>query len=414
MNKKLTQNFPRVVMSVNILLFIIIFWSIFVFSNYFRFFPLSFDLMPKISIEINRFIPILPIHLNNIFYSILIIFAGFGIGKIIFYTLFRKNLFIIKTFEERIFFFVSIGLGFLSLLVLLFGYLGLLKKSLFLMIIILLVIPTLSSLIKNYKYIKMPKTNFFEKIIIGIILYIMLINLFGALTPETFYDSQFYQLGIPAFWIQEGRIFVTKYLLQTFFPFNINMLYLLSILLNNEISAKMIHYFLGVIICFGIYVFSKKYFSKTVGLIAVLIFYSIPTVSMISWKTAIELGIGVFEFGCVFALINFMNSIDYKISNISCADKSLFWLILSAILCGFSLGCKYTSIVFCFLPCLISIFFICISKKVKISLCLKYIFLFIIISFIIASPWFVRNMIVTKGNPFFPFFYEKFGNMKIK
>lgn len=374
-------------------------WMIFVFSNYYSKFPA--DLLGGFfadagSISIGKFLPRIGESLWNSAVAFAIIISGFAAGDFL-----SKKLQIGSSFSEKFVFSTTLGLGALAIATFLSGLAGFLNKTFFIMLILALTIVGILRIWPKLGTIKILSFSLTEKLGIFLIFFIAFFNLLGALTPETFYDSMYYQLGIPAKWIFEGKITSNVYKPSSFFPLNVNMLYMVAMLLNNEITAKVLHWLLGLLITFGVYVFCKKYFSKKIGVFAALIFYSVILVMVVSWKSAIELGIGVFEFAAVFALINFFE------------DKERKWLVLSGVFCGFSLGSKYTSIVFCFLPATAAIFLWGVLKKDLIFDIVKNLSIFATVSFVVSSPWYIRN-IICSGNPVFPFFWQSIGFLSLR
>jgi 4-amino-4-deoxy-L-arabinose transferase-like glycosyltransferase len=280
-------------------------------------------------------------------------------------------------------------------------------------------------LYRNFSF-SLPKWSFLAKLEIAAFIAIALFNLIGALTPELFYDSQFYQTGLLTKWLQQNKIESSKYFIASFYPFNINMLYLLAMILNNEITAKLMHFLCGLTISFAVYLLGKRYFSRETGLTAALVFYSIPMVMSVSWKTAIELGIGVFEFATVFALLNYFGTTAAPIDQARGKDKNSaippapvvlagdrFWLFFAGVICGFSLGSKYTSILFCFIPSVAMIAAAGFLGKHPLKRVVADIALFSLAAAIIGSPWYIRNIIYS-GNPVFPFFWQKIGFLSLK
>jgi len=121
----------------------------------------------------------------------------------------------------------------------------------------------------------------------------------------------------------------------------------------------------------------------------------------VSWKTAIELGIGIFEFGAVYALITYF------------VEKKMIWLVVAGILSGFALGSKYTSLGFGFVPALALIGIGSYLAQENTREITKRLLIFCACALIVSAPWFLRNLIET-GNPVFPYFWEKIGFGKIK
>ncbi|MDI6641459.1 MAG: glycosyltransferase family 39 protein, partial [Elusimicrobiota bacterium] len=136
-----------------------------------------------------------------------------------------------------------------------------------------------------------------------------------------------------------------------------------------------------------------------IALIAGMIFYTVPMAMMISWKTAVELGLGFFDFLALFSTINYCNENKNK------------WLYLAGIFSGISLGGKYTGF-FGFVALTFLIFLkILLFDKNKLLYALKKLFTFGIIAFLVTSIWYIKNFIIT-GSPFYPILSKFTSHMK--
>jgi hypothetical protein len=395
-NKIIAQNLLSVRIKPQAVVFLFfIFWLYLTLikTNYFQHFPLPFTptgLFENLSFSFNKTIFLL----KSFIYAFISIFCCFGYGSILVEKYFSEF-----TYSKKIVLSLVLGFGFVSLLIFFLGIIGLIYFDVFLVLVILGVFFGVLNCLKNIKNFVLPKFNFIQFLFLVVLLYSTCVNLLGALTPETFFDSQFYLLGLPNIWKLQHKISFIPYIFASLYPFNINMFYLLNLVLSNDISAKIIHWFCGIISVVLIYIFVKEYFSKTTALVACLIFYTVPTVMAVSWKTAIELGISMFELAGIFCLIEYFSKEDKK------------YLFLSSIFWGFALGSKYLVLLEFFSILLTFFVYNLIVNKKKLSLFLKDFVVFIFLSGLVASVWYIRNVILT-GNPVFPFFAHKIGFVK--
>lgn len=245
-----------------------------------------------------------------------------------------------------------------------------------------------------------PQLGGWEKTGLLLIGALALFNLPGALSPELFYDAQYYQCGIPLKWLLDGRIAPTEYQTASFFPFNVNMLFMLAQMFGNDITAKVVAYACGLAVCWGIYRFCAAFFSREVGVVALVIFYAVPQVMVGSWKAAVELGIAVFDLAAVFAVIYYAARLERR------------WLIAAGVFCGLSLGSKYTSLAFCYLPSVTAIFATALFQRRGILQGIRDAALFSLAALAISAPWYIRN-VLESGNPVFPFLWDKIGHLKL-
>lgn len=215
------------------------------------------------------------------------------------------------------------------------------------------------------------------------------VNLAGALVPETFYDSLAYNIGLSQNWINHHRIFSTEFMVTSFFPLNFTVLYTAGILLKDEILAKLMALAFGAGTAYALYVFCRKYFTRESGWLAAAVFYTTPMVMLISWKTAIELGLTFYEVLALFCFVNFAGSGKRK------------WLYICAVFAGVSMGGKYTSF-FTALTLAVLVFareLFTERKNFLKSMANPAVFSAIVFS--VVCVWYVKNFIVT-GDPLYP------------
>ncbi|MBI4744399.1 MAG: hypothetical protein HY776_06235, partial [Actinobacteria bacterium] len=106
----------------------------------------------------------------------------------------------------------------------------------------------------------------------------------------------------------------------------------------------------------------------------------------------IDLGLVFYEFLAVYAFANWIVSNDLKDSK---------WLYISAVMVGFSLGIKHYGVLLLAVLLIGIILKFIFSSPVSTPLLLKNLFIFGIIAFAVASPWYLDSYINT-GNPVYP------------
>ncbi|HAX61891.1 MAG TPA: hypothetical protein DCX95_04975 [Elusimicrobia bacterium] len=319
--------------------------------------------------------------LSELFFLIVLLFVSFQIGNFLL-TKFDSSLATYLTIP----FSIGCGLAILSTITFFLGVFGFLYKPIFYVLLLILFILSLKNFIYR-KNLKMPELKFQETFLTITFFAFFAISLVGALTPPTFYDSLVYHLAIPLQYVKNHRIIKIETNLFSNFPQNIEMLYTMSIILCDDILANLIHFVFFPLMTLSIYGFLReKYYGKT-SIFASLIFAITPAIVMLASGTYIDLGLTFYLFLSFVSLMKWTETSKNK------------WLILSGLLCGFSLGIKYTAGISAIIFILI-IFYTAISKKENIF---SKIIIFVSFAFLVFLPWLVKNYIFT-GNPVFPFY----------
>lgn len=325
----------------------------------------------------------------EILYAILIFFIIAMFGRRIF-RLFNLNL----EFYEELIFSIVLGLGVIGNIVLILGLFGLLYKKIFLGILIGAIIFLIPEFKKFLKEIKPLKIKLNWRILLIIIF--LLFNLIGALAPPTGWDTQKYHLSCQEQYFANHKITYVP-ILHCDLPSLANMFILLGMILKNDILAKLIFYLVFLILVFGVYIFSKKYFGEKCAELAILIFVSLPNIIYYASTVHTDFFLSLFTLLAIFSFYNWIKEKDVK------------WAILSAIFIGFVFATKITGII-----AVMSIVILFIIKfffdKEKKKIFFHGLIFFFIIS-LISGIWFLKAFIFT-GNPVYPVGYNFFGGIQ--
>ncbi|HEU18438.1 MAG TPA: phospholipid carrier-dependent glycosyltransferase [Deltaproteobacteria bacterium] len=225
-------------------------------------------------------------------------------------------------------------------------------------------------------------------IITGILIAEILINL----TPPISRDALIHHLAIPKLWLSHGGFYEMPWAVFSYYPMNINVLYLIPLYFGNDILPKFMHWAFGLGIALMIYTYLEKRLGKNWGLLGILIFISTPLVVRLSTSAYIDLGMVFFTTASIMAWVRWREG-EYNENQ---------WLVISAVCMGLAVGSKYNAMIAWFFMNLMLVF--SLSRDTgKSGLAVKSGAIFFAITLIIASPWFVKNLILT-GNPMFPLF----------
>ena len=284
-----------------------------------------------------------------------------------------------------------LGTGVLALSVLFLGLLGLLRPwptAILILIYIAIVardLPNFYTLVCN-SFVKIASSR---KSILSL-LFVCMIVVFAlrAATPLHIGDEAIYHLPVPREFINEGRVFPNFNNSLGNFPFLIQMVYALFLMADSDIAPKLFSLLIAVFTSLGLYGFCARYLTQRVGLIALFGFFAAGMVVEVAVTARIDVSLAGMLFMATYAMINFIDT-----------ERSQ-WLLLSAVLSGFSLGIKHSAggwLVLLTLMFLIE----SLRKRRDIFSAIKQLFVYAFISLAIASPWYIKNA-VWFHNPVYP------------
>ncbi len=325
--------------------------------------------------------------LFRIFLLALFLLLNVALGKKLFKWLKVES----HSFLESSLFSLGLGLAVFTHLLIVLGAVGLFNQwsiNLLLLGVFLLSYRQIETIVQQIKA-KFGSLLTFDMSWVGIILLLILavqvfFNLAGASVLPSGWDSLGEHLARAKEWIRLQRLEAVPYInyIQRGQPFNVGMLYGMSLLIKDAILAKLIHFSFGVLTTVGVYALGRRYFSSKVGLLSAAIFYTIPAVAYLSTTAYVDLGLTFYAFLALYAFINWTTTSRRR------------WLIVSAIMSGLCAGSKYAG----FLPIAILVlgivFHSWFTKKEKFIIVGKNLLLFVLLAGLAGSFWYVRDFII--------------------
>ena len=224
------------------------------------------------------------------------------------------------------------------------------------------------------------------------VLILLIVEVTLNLTPPISRDALIHHLAIPKLWLKHGGFYETTWSVFSYYPMNVDLLYIIPLYFKKDFMAKFIHMSFGIGTALMIYYYLRNRISRTAGLLGILVFLSTPVVVRLSTQAYVDLGLAFFTTAAIFAFIRFRDS---KFTEFK-------WLFLSSVAMGLALGTKYNALIAWFFLCA-AIVFVYANETQEQWQAIKCGTIFFLISFLIFSPWLIKNAILT-GNPLFPLF----------
>jgi len=228
------------------------------------------------------------------------------------------------------------------------------------------------------------------------ILIILLVEIILNLTPPVARDALIHHLAIPKLWLENGGFYEIKWAEFSYFPMNVDLLYIIPLYFNKDFIANFIHMSFGIGTALLIYHYLRNRISRIAGLLGILVFLSTPIVVRSSTQAYVDLGLTFFTTASILSFIRYRDG----------KFKELKWLFISSVAMGLALGTKYNALIaWIFLSLAIVFVYSRDTKKQWKAVGNGVIFFFI--SLFVFSPWLIKNIILT-GNPLYPLFKDFF------
>ncbi len=248
-----------------------------------------------------------------------------------------------------------------------------------------------------------------------IILLVLITLLIGSIiilssVPPVSRDALTHHLAVPKLYLNHGGMYEIPSIDFSYYPLNLDFLYLIPLYFGNDIIPKFIHFSFALLTAWLIFSYLKVRLNTVYALSGGLFFLSLPVIVKLSTTVYVDLGLVFFSTCALIYLLKWVEN-----------DLKIHFLIISAVSCGLALGTKYNGLIVLFILTLFVPFNYISQKKrsagkkpaapsESLKVQLKAIgcgIIFCLVALIIFSPWMIRNY-VWKGNPIYPLYHNLF------
>jgi len=216
----------------------------------------------------------------------------------------------------------------------------------------------------------------------------------SAFAPAFANDALVYHLAVPKAFLQTGGLVNLPNNIYSFFPQQIEMLYLFALALGSDSLAQLTGLGIVFLLLFALWQYSKENIHKNYAWLTPLIFISTPTFFSVASSAYVDLQAAAYVF---LAFYSWQNGWD---------QKQPRWFFLMALFAGAAIASNLTTIIILPLAFLGLAWYGRTHKNLKqtVNQCL----IMTLGTLLILSPWLLRNYFFT-GNPVAPFFMNIFG-----
>jgi len=224
-----------------------------------------------------------------------------------------------------------------------------------------------------------------------------------SLVPPVSRDALTHHLAVPKLYLKHGGIYEIPIMGHSYYPMNLDLLYLIPLYFGNDIAPKFIHFTFAILTAWLIFYYLRQRTDSLFGILGVIFFLSIPVIVKLSITVYVDLGEIFFSFASLLFIFKWLRS----------GFRKRF-LAYSGIMCGLALGTKYNGLVtLSILTLLIPFLYSRYGEKRGLGFIqpVKHGMMFLIISLIVFSPWMIRNY-HWKSNPVYPLYDGLFNPRK--
>ncbi len=167
-----------------------------------------------------------------------------------------------------------------------------------------------------------------ERLLVLFIIGSALVNLIGSLAPPTGSDELNYNFALPKLHLESHEVgYVPSHRLSVV-PFGMEMLWLLGMMVRSADVAQLLNWSLGLAVASIAGMLAARFHSRTAGLVAASLVYSITVIADLSGGGKPELG------GALFLLLSMLALLHWR------SSQSGRWLVLAGVFLGAFAGTK--------------------------------------------------------------------------
>lgn len=223
---------------------------------------------------------------------------------------------------------------------------------------------------------------------------LVLLSIGSALGPAFGTDALVYHLAAPKAFLQAGGLVNLPNNIYSFFPQQIEMLYLFALALGSDSLAQLTGLGIVFLLLFSLWQYSRQHIDDNYAWLTPLVFISTPTFFTVASSAYVDLQSAAYVFLAFYSWEN------------GCKRKQSGWFLLMTLFAGAAVATKLTTVI------ILPLAFLGLAlhgrnhknSKQTVNQCL----MLVLGSLLILSPWLARNYFFT-GNPVAPFFMNIFG-----
>ena len=241
-----------------------------------------------------------------------------------------------------------------------------------------------------------------------------------ASVPPVDRDALTHHLAVPKLYLKHGGMVEIPSVPFSYYPMNLDLLYLIPLYFGNDIVPKYIHFVFALLTAWLIYGYLRQRLGKPFwGLLGAFMFLSLPVIVKLSVTVYVDLGLIFFSTGSLLYLLKWAAN-----------GYPARYLMLSGVFCGLALGTKYNALIsLLLLAGLVPILYVRGEKglshdrslhgrvqphrsgtgSAQALRAISLAVLFVAVVLLVYSPWMIRNVLWT-GNPLYPLYQGVFSS----
>jgi hypothetical protein len=203
-------------------------------------------------------------------------------------------------------------------------------------------------------------------------------------------------MALAKIYVRAGEIVPVPFIVHSNWPMNTEMLFSFGLLLGSDLIGHLVTWWMSLLTACGLYLFGKRFLDRRIGLLAAILYLTVPLVKRLSGTGLIDVSLPFYGSAALLA---------YGYAR---RKGSLPWLALAGLFSGLAAGSKLMGGAYPLLLGLLVVLELRIHVRMNWRSSLTRLAVFWAAGFLMVGPWYLRSYLFT-GNPIWPFLYQVFG-----
>ncbi len=246
-------------------------------------------------------------------------------------------------------------------------------------------------------------------VVLGVLLLIWIIIILCMSTvPPVSRDALTHHLRVPQLYIDQKGLVELPNIVFSYYPMNLDLLYLIPLLWGNDIVPKYIHFAFALGTACLLFCYLNRRLGSMYGWFGALLFLSLPVIIKLSITVYVDLGLVFFFTAAILQLLHWIE-----------ARGKRKYLVFAGVFCGLGLGTKYNGLIglllFAMLIPMMRVWASLheapdrksgarsVGPMHQLTVAGIDLIIFTAVALLVFSPWMIRN-IYWQGNPLYPLF----------
>ena len=136
-----------------------------------------------------------------------------------------------------------------------------------------------------------PKHGYLIYVAIFLLTALVISSIILSCVPPISKDALTHHLAIPKLYFKDGGIYEIPFMIFSYYPMNLDFLYLIPLIFGNDIIPKFIHFSFALLTAWLIFNYLKRRINLAYALFGTLFFLSIPIIVKLSITVYVDLGL---------------------------------------------------------------------------------------------------------------------------